>query len=232
VAQPGSAPGWGPGGRRFKSSRPDFFLDASPKAVHLAEAVDVGRSDTQQGRSRFAWVPNALTIARLASLPVLLLVLVREDGTTSTLAWTIFAVVAFTDFFDGYLARRLGAESRFGRIADPLADRLLVGVGLVGVLLLGGVSPVAPVILLVRDIVIVGAAVALFRRGVDLRVDMAGKISSTITMLATGTAILFDDAWVEAVMWVAVVLALATFANYARRAVALLGPGGETSTRP
>ncbi len=177
-------------------------------------------------------MPNALTIARLAALPLLLVVLIRAEGTTSTLGWSIFAVVAVTDFLDGFLARRLGAESRFGRIADPLADRLLVGVGLVGVLVLGGVSPIAPIILLVRDVVIVAAAVHLFRRGVDLRVDMAGKISSTLTMLATGTAILLDYAWVDALMWAAVALALATFANYARRALSAVRPAEETSTRP
>ncbi len=192
----------------------------------------MGRSETPHGTARFRWLPNALTVARLAALPVLLLVLIREDGTTSLLAWTIFAVVAVTDFLDGFLARRLGAESRFGRIADPLADRLLVGVGLVGVLLLGGVSPVAPVILLVRDVAIVGGAVYLLRRGVDLRVDMAGKISSTLTMIATGTAMLFDQTWVEVVLWAAVAIAVGTFANYIRQAAALMARSGETSTRP
>ncbi len=177
-------------------------------------------------------MPNALTIARLAALPVLLAVLIREEGSTSTLAWVIFAVVAVTDFLDGFLARRLGAESRFGRIADPLADRLLVGVGLVGVLLLGGVSPVAPVILIVRDVVIIAGAVFLLRRGVDLRVDMAGKISSTLTMIATGTAMLFDQAWVDLVVWLAVIVALGTFANYVRQAAAMMRAPGDASTRP
>ena len=93
-------------------------------------------------RSRLAWLPNALTIARLAALPVLLVVLIRAEGPTSVPAAVIFGVVAATDFLDGLLARRLGAESRFGRIADPLADRLLVLVGLVGVILLDRLNPV------------------------------------------------------------------------------------------
>ena len=190
------------------------------------------RSETSYGRSRFAWVPNALTVARLAALPLLLAVLIAEDGTTSTLAWAIFSVTAITDFLDGWLARRLGAESTFGRIADPLADRLLVGVGLVGVILLGSVPLAAPVILIVRDVAIIAGAVALLRAGIDLRVDMAGKISSALTMTATGFAIWLDQAWVPALMWAAVALALATFANYARQAVALLRARAEASTRP
>ena len=184
------------------------------------------------GTVRFGWVPNALTIGRLAALPVLLAVLIRAEGSTSTLGWTIFAIVAVTDFLDGYLARRLGAETRFGRIADPLADRLLVGVGLVGVLLLGSISPVAPLILIARDVTIVAGVALLLRRGIEMRVDMAGKISSTLTMLATGTAILLEGPWVEAVVWVAVVVALTTFANYGRMTAATLRAARETSTPP
>ena len=189
--------------------------------------------ETGYGRSRWAWVPNALTIARLVALPVLLWILVTADGTTSVLGWAVFSVTAVTDFLDGWLARRLGAESTFGRVADPLADRLLVGVGLVGVMLLGSVPLAAPLVLLVRDVVIVAGAVALLRTGIDMRVDMAGKISSALTMTATGFAIWLDQAWVEVLMWGAVALALGTFANYARQAVALLrARAAEPSTTP
>jgi CDP-diacylglycerol--glycerol-3-phosphate 3-phosphatidyltransferase len=178
------------------------------------------------------WIPNALTVARLAALPVLLVVLIRAEGPTSPLAGGIFGVVAATDFVDGILARRLHAETRFGRIADPLADRLLVGVGLIGVILLDRMSPVAPVILIVRDVAIILAFVLLLRRGIEMRVDMAGKVSSALTMVAAGGAILIDQAWVDALMWVAVALALGTFANYARIAALRLRLVRQTSTRP
>lgn len=192
-----------------------------------------GAARTRHGRSRWAWVPNALTIGRLVALPVLLWVLIAADGTTSVLGWAIFSVTAVTDFLDGWLARRLGAESTFGRIADPLADRLLVGVGLVGVMLLGSVPLAAPLILLVRDGVIVAGAVALLRAGIDMRVDMAGKVSSALTMTATGLAIWLDQAWVEVLMWAAAALALGTFANYARQAAGLLrARAADASTLP
>jgi phosphatidylglycerophosphate synthase len=64
----------------------------------------VTASETGYGRSRWAWVPNALTIARLAALPVLLWILVTADGTTSVLGWAVFSVTALTDFLDGWLA--------------------------------------------------------------------------------------------------------------------------------
>jgi CDP-diacylglycerol--glycerol-3-phosphate 3-phosphatidyltransferase len=179
---------------------------------------------------RFRWIPNALTIARLAALPVLLVVLIRAEGPTSPLAAGIFGVVAFTDFVDGKLARALDAETRFGRIADPLADRLLVILALVGVILLDRMNPAAPVILIARDVLIVAAFAALLSRGIEMRVDMAGKVSSALTMVAAGAAILLDQVWVDVLMWVAVALAVGTFLNYARIAVARLT--AETSTPP
>ena len=110
---------------------------------------------------RLRWIPNALTIARLAALPLLLVVLIEAEGPTSPLAAGIFGVVAFTDFVDGKVARALDAESRFGRIADPLADRLLVILALVAVILLDRMNPAAPVILILRDVLIVAAFAAL-----------------------------------------------------------------------
>ncbi|MGD9694918.1 MAG: CDP-alcohol phosphatidyltransferase family protein [Thermoleophilia bacterium] len=182
--------------------------------------------------SRWAWVPNALTISRLAALPLLLVVLIRADGPTSGAAAAIFGVVGATDFLDGRLARRLGAESRFGRIADPLADRLLIAVGLVGVILLGRLHPAGPAILLTRDVLLMLGFWLMLRRGVEMRVDMAGKITSALTMIGTGGAILFDELWVDVIFWLAVALAIATFANYLRLAIAALRAQHAASTRP
>jgi CDP-diacylglycerol--glycerol-3-phosphate 3-phosphatidyltransferase len=191
----------------------------------------VETSATTPVPARLRWLPNALTIARLAALPVLLVVLLRAEGPTSGPAALIFGVVAATDLLDGFLARRLRAETRFGRIADPLADRLLVGVALVGVIALGQVGPAAPVILIVRDVLTIAGFAWLLGRGVEMRVDMAGKVSSALTMVAAGCAILFEGAWVSGLLWLAVALALATLANYLRIA-ALALRSGDASTRP
>ena len=77
-------------------------------------------------RTRLSRLPNALTIARLAALPVFWWVMLEADGGRSALAFVIFGVASLTDWFDGWLARRYGSFSRFGRLADPLADRLLI----------------------------------------------------------------------------------------------------------
>jgi CDP-diacylglycerol---glycerol-3-phosphate 3-phosphatidyltransferase len=177
-------------------------------------------------------LPNALTILRLAALPVLIVMLVRAEGPTAPWAGLLFGVVAATDLADGYLARRFGAETRFGRIADPLADRLLVVVGLVGLVLLDRIHPAGPAILIARDVLIVVAFGGLLRKGIEMRVDLAGKASSALAMVGTGGAMLLDQPWVDAIFWAAVALSVATFANYARLAGAELRRREATSTPP
>jgi CDP-diacylglycerol--glycerol-3-phosphate 3-phosphatidyltransferase len=191
----------------------------------------MGRISPHSG-TRLLWLPNAVTIGRLAGLPVLLAVLITAEGPTSGLAAAVFAVLGVSDLLDGYLARRLGAESRFGRIADPLADRLLVLVALAGLLLLDRIAPWGPVVLIVRELIVIGGFAALLRLGIEMRVDLAGKVSSALTMVGVGGAIWLDEAWVDGIFWGAVAVALATLANYSRVAAARLRARDFPSTRP
>jgi CDP-diacylglycerol--glycerol-3-phosphate 3-phosphatidyltransferase len=191
----------------------------------------MGRTPPHTG-ARLLWLPNAITIGRLAGLPLLLAVLIAAEGPTSGLAAAILAVLAASDLADGFLARRLGAESRFGRIADPLADRLLVLVALAGLLLLDRMPPWGPAVLMAREVIVIGGFAVLLRYGIEMRVDLAGKISSMLTMVGAACAIWLDQTWVDGLFWAAVVVALATLANYSRVAVARLRARGSPSTRP
>ena len=191
----------------------------------------MGRTSPHSG-ARLLWLPNAITIGRLAGLPVLLAVLITAEGPTSGLAAAIFAVLGVSDLLDGYLARRLGAESRFGRIADPLADRLLVLVALVGLLLLDRIAAWGPAVLIARELIVIGGFAALLRHGIEMRVDLAGKVSSALTMVGAGGAIWLDEAWVDGIFWAAVAVALATLVNYSRVAAARLRARDFPSTRP
>jgi CDP-diacylglycerol--glycerol-3-phosphate 3-phosphatidyltransferase len=167
---------------------------------------------------RLRWLPNALTVARLAALPVLAVVLAEAEGPTAPAAAWLFAGICATDFVDGRLARALHAESRFGQVADPLADRLVIAVGLAGLIALGRIHWAGPAIILARDAISIAAFVLFARRGVQLTVDMAGKVSSSLAMIATGLALLIDATWVDALFWAAVAACVLTLANYARTA--------------
>ncbi len=179
-------------------------------------------------KTRLWWLPNAITICRLAGLPVLIWAVVTHSGPTSAFVAWLFAGIAITDFVDGKLARYLHAESRFGQIADPLADRLVMAVGLIAFLAFDRLHWTAPVIILVRDAVAVIAFVVLARRGVEMRVDFWGKASSLIAMVGTGMCLL--STWVggDIIFWIAVVISVATLANYARDAARRLRVSGST----
>lgn len=175
------------------------------------------------------WLPNALTVGRLAALPLLVWVLVAADGPTSATAAWLFAGVAITDFIDGKLARALHAETTFGRLADPFADRMLVAVGLVGLILLDRMHPAGPLIVLVRDAATIGAVVAFRRSGLDLRVDMLGKTSSSLVMAAIALALLSTATWIDVMFWAGVALSIVAFGNYARIAARQLRAGAPST---
>ena len=169
-------------------------------------------------RSRLFWLPNALTVGRLAALPVLVWALWRADGPTNAFAAWLFAGIGITDLLDGWLARRLDAETTFGRLADPFADRMVVAVGLIGLITLGRFAPWGPLVILGRDLLTVVAVVALRNSGLDVRVDLLGKASSALVMAATALALLSTATWITVLFWVAVALSIAAFANYVRTA--------------
>ena len=105
-----------------------------------------------------AQLPNALTIARFALIPVfVVLVLGAEEGHSSPAA-IVFGIAGITDQVDGYLARRWHVESEFGKYADPLADRLMIDAAIVLLWLEDRLPLAALAIILVRDVVLVGGS--------------------------------------------------------------------------
>ena len=159
-------------------------------------------------------IPNALTASRLAAIPVFAWLVWRAEGPTAVSAGVLFAVVALTDWLDGWLARRLRAESRFGQIADPIADRLLSAAGLLALIALDRVHWVIPAIILGRDVWLLTGATVLARRGYVITVEAAGKFSSSLVMAGVGLALLFESRVADAILVLAVVASVVTLGNY------------------
>ena len=159
-------------------------------------------------------LPNILTTARLLAVPLFVWMILASEGPTSFPAAVFFGVMAFTDWLDGWLARRLKAESRFGRIADPLVDHLLIGVGLLSLIFLGRVSWPVPAIILARDATLAIGFYLLARRGFLATVDRGGKLSALTVMASVTLALAFNSAWVDALLVLAAALSLVTLANY------------------
>jgi len=186
---------------------------------------------TQVQTDRVLTVPNILSALRLLGVPLFLwLILVpKADG----LAIILLAVAGFTDWLDGYLARKWHQISRVGQLLDPVADRLYILATLVG-LLLRGIVPLWFVVLLVsRDVIMAGVLAVLKRRGVTgLPVHFLGKAATfcllyafPLLLLGDGTGWLADTArivgwafavWGTALYWWAAVL----YVGQARRIMA------------
>ena len=171
-----------------------------------------------------AQLPNALTVLRLVLIPVFVVVLLRDDG-TSWSAGVIFLVAGITDQLDGFLARRWRVESRFGRLADPLADRLMLDAAAVLLWLDGKLPWYGALIIVLRDLILVGGYRLLMPRGVELEVSQLGKAATWLLYLSLGLLIVVGEntTWPLWLFWIALGMALVAAAQYvakARREVA------------
>jgi cardiolipin synthase (CMP-forming) len=175
-------------------------------------------------------LPNVITLARLACLPVFLWLLFGRENRVAAAA--LLAVLGITDWVDGYLARHLGQVSELGKILDPVADRLLFFVGAAGILIDGSVPTWFAVVVLVRETLVGVATVVLAALGAR-RIDVtwfgkAGTFGLMIAFplfLASNTDLSWADtagvlAWVAGIPGLALSLyAAALYVPMARRAL-------------
>jgi cardiolipin synthase (CMP-forming) len=127
-----------------------------------------------------ARIPNALTLARFAAIPLFIALMVPADGGKSWPAAIVFAAAGATDQLDGWLARRWHVESRFGTVADPLADRLMIDSAVVLLWFHDRLPWPALALILARDLVLVVGYKVVMPRGFDLSVNLLGKVATWI----------------------------------------------------
>jgi len=172
-----------------------------------------------------AHLPNALTVFRLALIPVFVGVLISAEGGRSWPAAVLFGVAGMSDQLDGWLARRWRVESAFGRVADPLADRLMIDAAVFLLVLVHHRLPwPALALVLARDVLLVGGYKLVMPRGYELSVNFLGK-AATWVLYAALAFIMVTHAgteWPLWIFWSGLGLALgagAVYALSARRAV-------------
>ncbi|WNG89634.1 CDP-diacylglycerol--glycerol-3-phosphate 3-phosphatidyltransferase [Mycobacterium sp. ITM-2016-00317] len=171
-------------------------------------------------RARVANLANMLTGIRMLLVPVFLVALFVGDGHETTwrvTAFAIFAVAVITDHFDGALARSYGMVTEFGTLADPIADKALIGSALVGLSLLGDLPWWVTAVILVRELGVTVLRLVVLRRGV-IPASRGGKIKTLVQAVAIGLFILpLSDGWLTAawvIMLTAVVLTVTTGVDY------------------
>ena len=173
-------------------------------------------------------LPNALTVLRVLCVPVLALLLAAEDGALGPArdaAAIVFILASITDLMDGAIARRYGLVTTFGKVADPIADKALTGVALIGLSLLGDLSWWVTGIILVREVGVTLLRFWVIEHGV-IPASRGGKLKTlaqtvAIAMYLADVPLPWWSTVSAVVMGIALVLTVATGLDYVVRALRL-----------
>ena len=170
-----------------------------------------------------AAIPNVLTICRLILVPVFVVLILASDGGHSWPAAIVFGVAGVTDQVDGWLARRWHVESSFGKIADPLADRLMIDAAVI-LLWHADRLPWLALAIPARDVALIAGYKLVVGRGYDFSVNFAGKVATWLLYASLAFVMVTREGteWPLWIFWTGVALAAVALVGYlfkARREV-------------
>jgi len=161
-------------------------------------------------------VPNVLTVFRILLVPVLLAALLQEGWAGDALAAAIFALASFTDALDGWIARRQKNTTTFGKLMDPLADKLLVTAALVSLVQLDRLSAWVAMVIIAREFAVTGLRQLAMEHGEVIPASIWGKIK-TIAQIAMVLVLITVEGspfWVDALVWATTVITVISGADY------------------
>lgn len=194
----------------------------APARLTLRRLFGLDRSgppppQTQAGQPLRPWtLPNAIGFARLALIPVFLVVALSSSDGESALAATLFGVIGWGDYADGIAARTTGQYSRLGALMDPVTDRLLV---ICGVIVTWGFDLLprwALALLAVRELLMLIIGRYSLSRGAELRINWPGRLAVAPVMGSFFFAMVSLGGFAEVLLYVGLALALVASAMYAR----------------
>lgn len=171
-------------------------------------------------------LPNILTMARIALIPVIVVLILLDTWTNHWLAFALYVLAALTDFFDGYFARRWHMTSALGRMLDPIADKLIVGALLIVFAYNGAFDislTIAAVMIMLREIAVSGLREFLGGEQITVHVSDVAKYKTTVQLVALGAIMVLPivpglDLAANAMMWLATGLTVYTGYDYFNRA--------------
>jgi CDP-diacylglycerol--glycerol-3-phosphate 3-phosphatidyltransferase len=162
-------------------------------------------------------VPNALTVARVFAIPPLVvLVLQSQDGSSATAA-ALFGAAALTDALDGHLARSRGLVTTFGKVADPIADKLLVGAALVSLVAMDRLAAWIAAVIMARELAVSGLRAVAGREGLVISASRFGKakmLLQVITIIALIAAPDVEALWLQGLVYATVAVTVASGLDY------------------
>ncbi len=141
-------------------------------------------------------IPNILTLMRIAAIPLMVLLLLTGERETSFWAAALFSAASFTDWLDGYLARRMGIVTVFGKFLDPIADKLVVMAALIMIIPLDRVPAWMVLVILGREIIITGLRGIASSEGIVIEASDLGKFKTIFQLVAIIALLLhYDYRW-------------------------------------
>jgi CDP-diacylglycerol--glycerol-3-phosphate 3-phosphatidyltransferase len=161
-------------------------------------------------------LPNFLTLLRILAVPVVVVALLGETSNGDALAAAVFALAALTDGLDGYFARSRDSVTTFGKLMDPLADKLLITAALLSLVSLNRLAPWVAMVIIAREIAVTGLRAIAAERGIVIAASWLGKvktvlqIAAVIALIATNPA----PAWVDTLVYVALAVTVISGADY------------------
>jgi CDP-diacylglycerol--glycerol-3-phosphate 3-phosphatidyltransferase len=207
------ARGRGAGGPR--SARP------GPRAARVGRDRAGRRRQCGRDRTELAsqalfelTVPNVLTVFRILLVPVLVTALL-SGASSDALAAGVFVLASFTDVLDGWLARRHKSESNFGKLMDPLADKLLVTSALVSLVSLDRLQAWVAMVIIAREFAVTGLRQLAIEQGHVIAANVWGKVKTILQIGMVLALIAVDDspAWVDALVYVTVAVTIYSGVN-------------------
>jgi CDP-diacylglycerol---glycerol-3-phosphate 3-phosphatidyltransferase len=172
-------------------------------------------------------LPNALTVVRILLVPVVVVALLVESPGGSTIAAIVFAIAALTDGLDGYIARSQQSVTTFGKVMDPVADKLMVAAALIALVSLDRLAAWVAMVIIAREFAVSGLRIAAGQQGVVIPASSLGKLKTIVQVVAVLALIAAsdpDEAWVMALVYAMVLVTVVSgvdyFLNFRRKVAA------------
>jgi CDP-diacylglycerol--glycerol-3-phosphate 3-phosphatidyltransferase len=161
-------------------------------------------------------LPNVLTVVRILAVPVIVVALLDETPNGDALAAAVFALAAFTDGLDGYIARSRDSVTTFGKLMDPLADKLLIVAALVALVSLGRLAAWVAMVIIAREVAVTGLRVVAAEQGVVISASWLGKVKTILQVAAVFALILWESSplGVDLLVYAAVAATVVSGADY------------------
>ena len=161
-------------------------------------------------------LPNLLTVLRILLVPVLVVALLEETRNGDLVAAFVFALASATDFADGWLARSRGDVTNFGKLMDPIADKLLIAAGLIALVYLDRLAAWIAMVIIAREFAVTGLRLVAAEQGVVIQASWLGKVKTSLQVAAIICLIAFNPAplWVDLLVYAAVAATVISGIDY------------------